>query len=58
MEAFSLLISFSFWLVMSALLGGVPLLVVLPYLLLALYHLFDRIRGVEIRVATEKTENQ
>lgn len=54
MEAFSLLVSFSFWLVLSILLSGIPLVIVLPYLLLALYHLFDRIRGVEIRVAEEK----
>ena len=56
MEAFSLLVSFSFWLVVSVLMGGVPLLVVLPYLLLALYHLFDRVRGVEIRVAGGNSE--
>ena len=56
MEAFSLLVSFSFWLVVSVLMGGVPMLVVLPYLLLALYHLFDRVRGVEIRVAGGNSE--
>lgn len=57
-KVFSLLVSFGFWLMISILLGGAPLMFVLPYLMLALYHLFDRIRGVEIRVVSENSENQ
>lgn len=50
-DFFYLMLSFLFWLILSAVLGGLLLIVICPYFLLALYHLFDRIRGVEIRVS-------
>lgn len=50
-EFFYLMLSFLFWLILSVVFGGLLLIVVCPYFLLALYHLFDRVRGVEIRVS-------
>lgn len=50
-EIFSLLTSFCFWIVITIILNGVPMIAVCPYLILALYHLFDRIRGVQIKLA-------
>lgn len=50
-EFFYLMLSFLFWMILSVIFGGLLLIVVCPYFLLALYHLFDRVRGVEIRVS-------
>lgn len=56
-EFFYLMLSFLFWMILSLVFGGLLLIVVCPYFLLALYHLFDRIRGVEIRVSRRPQEN-
>ncbi len=56
-EFFYLMLSFLFWMILSVVFGGLLLIVVCPYFLLALYHLFDRIRGVEIRVSRRSQEN-
>ena len=51
------MLSFLFWMILSVVFGGLLLIVVCPYFLLALYHLFDHIRGVEIRVSRRSQEN-
>lgn len=56
-SSFYLMLSFLFWMILSVVFGGLLLIVVCPYFLLALYHLFDRIRGVEIRVSRRSQEN-
>lgn len=57
-EVFHLLISFSFWFLLTLLLGGIPMIYVYPYFILSVYHLFDRIRGVQIRVVSSEMGNQ
>lgn len=49
----SLVGSFMLWFLLIFLLGDVVLLFVYPYLLLTLFHLFDRIRGVKIIITSE-----
>ncbi|WP_394272602.1 DUF975 family protein [Butyricicoccus sp.] len=57
-EVFSLLLSFCFWFLLTLLLGGIPMIYVYPYFLLSVYHLFDRIRGVQIRVEPPKADQE
>ncbi|MDO4286610.1 MAG: DUF975 family protein [Eubacteriales bacterium] len=57
-EVFSLLVSFFFWIVLTIVLGGFLIVVLCPYFMLALFHLFDRIRGVRIKLAEKTPENK
>ena len=54
----SLLGSFMLWFLLMFLLGDVVLLFLYPYLLLTLFHLFDRVRGVKIVVTTKPSEEE
>ncbi|MDO5784463.1 MAG: DUF975 family protein [Eubacteriales bacterium] len=55
-EMFSLTVSFMFWFIMTALIGGLLLVIVCPYFLLSVYHLFDRIRCVQIKIVRRETQ--
>lgn len=48
-ELFSLIISFIFLFMIAVLFSGIILIILCPYFLLSLYHLFDRVRGVQIQ---------
>lgn len=53
-EVFRLVLSFFLWFLLAMLTSGILLVVIYPYYLLSLFHLFDRVRGVEIRVETRQ----
>lgn len=53
-EMFSLVASFMIWYLLTVMFGSLLLLVLCPYFLLSVYHLFDRIRGVELKVVTRR----
>lgn len=55
-EMFSLTVSFMVWYILTAIVGGLLLLILCPYFLLSVYHLFDRIRGVQIKVVRQKPQ--
>lgn len=57
-EMFSLLVSFFFWIALTIVLGGFLVVVLCPYFMLALLHLFDRVRGVQIKLAEQTPENK
>ncbi|MCI6926754.1 DUF975 family protein [Butyricicoccus porcorum] len=57
-EVLSLLLSFCFWFLLTLMLGGIPMIYVYPYFMLSVYHLFDRIRGVQIRVAPPEADKE
>lgn len=52
-DVLSLILSFFHWFFLAVLTNGFLLILVYPYYLLSLYHLFDRIRGVKIKVQTQ-----
>ena len=53
-EMFRLTASFTLWFLMTVLIGGILLIIVFPYFLLSVYHLFDRVRGVQIKVVQQE----
>lgn len=55
-ELFSLLLSFLMWILLAAFFTSLLLILIYPYFLLSLYHLFDRIRGVSVQVKPGKTQ--
>ncbi len=55
-ELYSLVVSFIPWFLLTVFVGGLLLVVVCPYYLLALFHLFDIVRGVQIRIGTDKKD--
>lgn len=56
-ELVSLIVSFFLWFLLAALTGGLLMIVLCPYFLLSVYHLFDRVRGVQIKVVPKKAED-
>lgn len=57
-EVFSLLLSFFLWFLLSVLTSGILMIIVCPYYLLSLFHLFDRVRGVQIKVEQQQKPEQ
>ncbi len=55
-ELLSLLLSFLLWILLAVCLTSLLLIYVYPYFLLSLYHLFDRIRGVSVKVKQDKPQ--
>lgn len=48
-ELFALISSFMLWVLLVLLTGGLAMVIVCPYFLMSVYHLFDRIRGVQVK---------
>ncbi len=55
-EMLSLMVSFMLWYILTVMIGGLLLIILCPYVLLSVYHLFDRIRGVQIKVMPKETQ--
>ena len=50
---FRLTASFLLWFLVTIWFGGVPLIFVCPYFLLSVFHLFDRVRGIRIKIVED-----